>query len=111
MIARKLFRTAFANPISAAYLGVVGAVTVFEVVAAFIEGPQEFAGLWVLMATSPTALLFMGVAESVGGFAQLPEGLGFAILVVSALVQSLAWGLLWEVLRSGRGKPGHPRHS
>ncbi|MGW4676669.1 SCO4225 family membrane protein [Streptomyces sp. NPDC004324] len=111
MIAGKLFRTAFANPLSAAYLGVVGAVTVFEVVSAFIEGPQEFAGLWVLMATSPTALLFMGVAESVGGFAQLPEGLGFAILAVSAVVQSLALGLLWEVLRSGRGKSGRPRPS
>lgn len=112
MIADKLFRTAFANPFSAAYLGVVGAVTVFEVVAAFIEGPQEFAGLWVLMATSPTALLFMGVAESVGGFAQLPEGLGFAaVLAVSAVVQSLALGLLWEVLRRGRGKSGRPRPS
>ncbi|MEU1503044.1 hypothetical protein [Streptomyces sp. NPDC005732] len=53
----------------------------------------------------------MGVAESVGGFAQLPEGLGFAILAVSAVVQSLALGLLWDVLRSGRGKSGRPRPS
>ncbi|GAA2938266.1 SCO4225 family membrane protein [Streptomyces enissocaesilis] len=110
MIARKLFRRAFANPISAAYLGVVGTVTVFEVAAAFIEGPQEFAGLWVLMTTSPTALLFLGVAEAIGGGAG-PEGLLFVILAVSAFIQSLALGLLWEVLRSGRENPGRPRHS
>jgi hypothetical protein len=111
MSARELFRIAFANPVSAVYLGFVGAVALFEVVAALIEGPQEFAGLYVLMVTSPTALLLMGFAEAIGGFAMPAPGLEFVILAVSAVLQSLALGLLWKLVRRERAQPGRPRHS
>ncbi|MEU9982150.1 hypothetical protein [Streptomyces sp. NPDC050856] len=111
MIARKLFRIAFANPFSAVYLGVVGAVAVFEVIAALIEGPQEFAGLYVLMVTSPTALLLMEFAEAIGGFAKPSQELSVVTLAVSAVLQSLTLGLLWKLVRSERAKPGRAQHS
>ncbi|MBB6440026.1 SCO4225 family membrane protein [Streptomyces candidus] len=105
MSARTLFRTAFANPLSAVYLGVVGAVAVFELVAAFIEGPQDMAGIYVLLVTSPTSLMLFSFAEAISGHAKPGLETSVVVIAVSALLQALALGLLWGLVRRERAKP------
>ncbi|MGW1464527.1 SCO4225 family membrane protein [Streptomyces sp. NPDC002308] len=107
MIARKLFRLGFANPVSALYLGLVGAGAVFEVAVAIIEGPQEMGGLWVMLLTAPVSIALTEGVEMVGG--GLSDIVLTVVFAVSAVIQSLALGLLREGLRGIRGESRHPR--
>ncbi|CAM5613531.1 hypothetical protein SSPIM334S_02630 [Streptomyces spiroverticillatus] len=109
MFARKLFRLAVANPLSAAYLGVVGAVVLFEVVAALVGGGHDMAGIWVGMVTMPASLPLVMFAVNETGEPNLAlYGVG---LVVGVGLQSLAMGLLWKLVRSDRARGGRPLHS
>ncbi|MEU5917530.1 hypothetical protein [Streptomyces sp. NPDC047141] len=106
MNARTLIRLTFANPASAAYLGLVGAAVVFEVAAALLSDPG-IVGIWPVLLTAPTSPMVIGAIGAVGGMDTsvwyLVAGVAF-----SALVQSFALGLLLEALRGRRGDLPRP---
>ncbi|MEU2026333.1 hypothetical protein ABZ565_29900 [Streptomyces sp. NPDC016469] len=98
MHARALLRLTFANPVSAVYLGVVGASIAFEAAAA-VFGDPGFVGVWPFLLTAPASLLFAMVGAAVGGPAELSYWFLAGGVVVSALVQAFALGALTETVR------------
>ncbi|MFJ2739418.1 SCO4225 family membrane protein [Streptomyces sp. NPDC087440] len=112
MIARKLLRTTVTNPLSAAYLGLVAAVTVFTVISAFVEEANEFIALWVILVTSPTSTLILGALQIFGGGEKDAAGLVvYVVIALSALIQSTALGLIWKLVRSDRARGVRPVNS
>ncbi|MGY0017853.1 SCO4225 family membrane protein [Streptomyces sp. cg35] len=101
MNARTVSRLTFGNAASAAYLGLVGASVVFEVAAALLADPG-IVGVWPFLLTAPTSLLAAGTVGAVGGMHASVWYLAGGV-VISALLQSFALGLLLETLRGRRG--------
>ncbi|WP_425835309.1 SCO4225 family membrane protein [Streptomyces fractus] len=106
MNARTLLRLTVTNPVSAIYLGLVGASVVFEIVVVLTSSDPGFVGVWPFFFTAPTSLVAVAVIDAIGGvdahYWVLTVG-----LAVSALLQSLALGATYEGLR-GRLRPGRP---
>ncbi|MDX2555961.1 SCO4225 family membrane protein [Streptomyces stelliscabiei] len=99
MNARTLFRLTFANPASAAYLGLIGASVVLEV-AVVLFGDPEMVGVWPFLLTAPTSLVTTGAIGALWG-ADAPYWFLAVGVAISALVQSFALGALLQALRGG----------
>ncbi|MGW7240911.1 SCO4225 family membrane protein [Streptomyces sp. NPDC054804] len=101
--ARTLVRLTLANRVSVAYLAVV-AVVVAKATAdslAAADGPaQDFAWLWPPLVTFPAFPLVAALGRTAWGTAELPAWSFAAVLVVSALLQSLALGTLGQAIRT-----------
>ncbi|OKJ74068.1 SCO4225 family membrane protein [Streptomyces sp. CB02460] len=98
MHARALFRLTFANPVSAVYLGIVGASIVFEAAVATFGDPG-FVGVWPFLLTAPASLLFSMVGMEIGGQGAVSYWFLAGGVVVSALVQAFVLGALAQTLR------------
>ncbi|MFE8915522.1 SCO4225 family membrane protein [Streptomyces globisporus] len=82
------------NPLALGYLGVVLAVCLWvtvDTVSASSSGDASFAGVWAVLATAPTSMLFL-VAGPVG-LIGIPIG---------AIVQAAALGALYRYLTERR---------
>ncbi|MFC9181813.1 MULTISPECIES: SCO4225 family membrane protein [Streptomyces] len=82
------------NPLALGYLGVVLAVCLWvtvDTVSASSSGDASFAGVWAILATAPTSMLFL-VAGPVG-LIGIPIG---------AIVQAAALGALYRYLTERR---------
>ncbi|MGW7420237.1 SCO4225 family membrane protein [Streptomyces sp. NPDC054813] len=101
--ARTLVRLTLANRVSVAYLAVV-AVVVAKATAdslAAADGPaQDFAWLWPPLVTFPAFPLVAALGRTAWGTAELPAWSFAAVLVISALLQSLALGTLGQAIRT-----------
>ncbi|MGW1183499.1 SCO4225 family membrane protein [Streptomyces drozdowiczii] len=95
---RALFRLTFANPVSAVYLGVVGASLVVEALVATFGDPG-FVGIWPFLLTAPASLLFTMLGLDVWGTTEVPYWYVTGGIVAGALVQAFALGALTETLR------------
>jgi cell shape-determining protein MreD len=98
-----LRRLMFANPVSAVYLGVVGAaIGVATIQPLFAEhGMESLIWVWPALLTFPTFSLVALAGDALFG----PETATWYLIggvVVSALVQSLVLGVVWEALRRPR---------
>jgi hypothetical protein len=100
---RTLWRLMFANPASAVYLGVVGvAIGVATIQPLFTDhGMESLIWVWPALLTLPTFALVALAGETLFG-ADAVTGYLITGVVVSALVQSLALGALWQTLRRPR---------
>ncbi|MFI5725418.1 SCO4225 family membrane protein [Streptomyces cyaneofuscatus] len=81
-----------ANPLALGYLGVVLAVCLWVAVDTFSaasSGDASFAGVWAILATAPTSLLFTFLFTVAG-----PVGL--IGIPISAVVQAVALGALYR---------------
>ncbi|MFE7132211.1 SCO4225 family membrane protein [Streptomyces sp. NPDC057638] len=114
MNARTITRLTFANPASAAYLAIVGvAIACATAVTVFAQDPG-FVWVWPALVTAPVFFLTMAVITAVTnafGIATVSGAVLIGGVVVSALVQSFALGLLLRMLRGRRSKPARPRLS
>ncbi|MEU3834509.1 SCO4225 family membrane protein [Streptomyces microflavus] len=84
------------NPLALGYLGVVLAVCVWvtiDAVSASSSGDASFTGLWAVLATAPTSMLFL-VAGPVG-LIGIPIG---------AIVQATALGALYRSITERRAR-------
>ncbi|MER5476799.1 hypothetical protein ABT026_07420 [Streptomyces sp. NPDC002734] len=106
MNARTLIRLTFANPASAAYLGLFGASVAFEVAAALFSDPG-IVGIWPVLIAAPTSLLAAGLDAAIGG---ADSQVWFLVggVCVSALIQSFVLGAFLEFLRGRRRGPARP---
>ncbi|WUS97989.1 hypothetical protein OHA46_15475 [Streptomyces sp. NBC_00708] len=94
---RALFRLTFANPVSAVYLGIVGASVVSEVLVATFGDPG-FIGIWPFLLTAPASLLFTMLGVDVWGTTEVSYWYVTGGIVASALVQAFVLGALTETL-------------
>ncbi|MEU9384489.1 hypothetical protein AB0D38_27495 [Streptomyces sp. NPDC048279] len=101
--ARTLVRLTVANRVSVAYLAVV-AVVVAKATAdslAAADGPaHDFAWLWPPLVTFPAYPLVAALGRTASGAAEPPTWSFVAVLVISALLQSLVLGSLGQAVRS-----------
>ncbi|MER7933250.1 MULTISPECIES: SCO4225 family membrane protein [unclassified Streptomyces] len=101
--ARTLVRLTLANRVSVAYLAVV-AVVVAKAAAdslAAADGPeQDFAWLWPPLVTFPAFPLVAALGRTAWGTPTGPAWSFAAVLVISALLQSLALGALGQAVRT-----------
>ncbi|MER7834593.1 hypothetical protein ABTY98_01455 [Streptomyces sp. NPDC096040] len=101
--ARTLVRLTVANRVSMAYLAVVAVVVAKAAVdsLAAADGPeQDFAWLWPRLVTFPAFPLVAAPARAAWGTADLPTWGFIAVIVISALLQSLALGTLARAVRT-----------
>ncbi|MFE6227504.1 SCO4225 family membrane protein [Streptomyces sp. NPDC057854] len=106
MNARTLLRLTFANPASAAYLGLVGASVAFETAAA-VFGDPGIVGIWPFLLTAPFSLLATNLTQATWGL-DAPLWTLAAGVTLSALIQSFALGALLHTLRH---RPPRPRRN
>ncbi|WP_329027211.1 SCO4225 family membrane protein [Streptomyces sp. NBC_01423] len=99
-----MFRLTFANPVSAVYLGFVGASLVVEALVATFGDPG-FIGIWPFLLTAPASLLFTMLGIDVWGNTEVPYWYVTGGIVAGALAQAFALGALTETLR------GRPRRT
>ncbi|QNS06151.1 SCO4225 family membrane protein [Streptomyces xanthii] len=97
-IRHTLVRRTFANPLSAAYLGLVGSAVAFEVIAATVSDPG-IVGVWPFLFTAPTSLGAAGGVGAVWGI-DAPYWLLGAGVAASALLQSFALGTTLDLFRT-----------
>ncbi|MCX4448083.1 SCO4225 family membrane protein [Streptomyces sp. NPDC087866] len=95
---RALFRLTFANPVSAVYLGIVGASVVSEVLVATFGDPG-IVGIWPFLLTAPASLLFTMLGVDVWGTTEVSYWYVTAGIAACALVQAFVLGALAETLR------------
>lgn len=87
-----------ANPLALAYLGVVLAVCLWVAVdtySAASSGDASFAGLWAILATAPTSLLFTFLFTFAGP-------IGLIGIPIGAVVQAFALGALYRYVTERR---------
>ncbi|MBL1291312.1 SCO4225 family membrane protein [Streptomyces sp. NPDC057067] len=90
----QILRHYLVNPLALGYLGVVLAVCLWvtiDAVSASSSGDASFAGLWAVLATAPTSMVFL-VAGPVG-LIGIPIG---------AIVQATALGALYRYITERR---------
>ncbi|WP_405696655.1 SCO4225 family membrane protein [Streptomyces sp. NBC_01185] len=80
------------NPLALGYLGIVLWVTI-DAVSASSSGDASFAGLWAVLATAPTSMLFL-VAGPVGLIG----------IPIAAVVQATALGALYRSITERRAR-------
>ncbi|MFD6801397.1 SCO4225 family membrane protein [Streptomyces cyaneofuscatus] len=84
------------NPLALGYLGIVLAVCVWvtiDAVSASSSGDASFAGLWAVLATAPTSMLFL-----VAGL------VGLLGIPIGAIVQATALGALYRSITERRAR-------
>ncbi|MEU0356502.1 SCO4225 family membrane protein [Streptomyces cyaneofuscatus] len=95
------FRHYLANPLALGYLGVVLAVCVWVAVDTFSaasSGDASFAGVWAILATAPTSLLFTFLFAFAG-----PVGpVGLIGIPIGAVAQAFALGALYRHITERR---------
>ncbi|MFG2542450.1 SCO4225 family membrane protein [Streptomyces sp. NPDC048594] len=105
---RNLARLAVANRVSGVYLALVGgAMAVAALVPLFADSPDaSLIWVWPALFTFP-AFGFVAWLGEGGWGGDAPAWFFIGGIVVSALVQSLALGAVWQGLRGRRGNRGH----
>ncbi|MFD3880425.1 SCO4225 family membrane protein [Streptomyces microflavus] len=91
------FRHYLVNPLALGYLGVVLAVCVWvtiDAVSASSSGDASFAGLWAVLATAPTSMLFLAAGP-----------VGLIGIPIGAIVQATALGALYRSITERRARP------
>ncbi|WP_432147351.1 SCO4225 family membrane protein [Streptomyces sp. bgisy029] len=87
-----------ANPLALGYLGVVLAVCVWvaaNTYSAASSGDASFAGVWAILATAPTSLLFTFLFTFAGP-------IGLIGIPIGAVVQAFALGALYRYVTERR---------
>ncbi|MBU6532967.1 SCO4225 family membrane protein [Streptomyces sp. NPDC057245] len=104
---RTLTRLTVANRVSAAYLALVGGAMVIAVAQPlFATGPDaSLAWVWPALFTFPTFGFVAWLGEA-GWGGDAPTWFFVGGIALSALVQSLALGAVWQSLRGRRGQRG-----
>ncbi|MEU6059401.1 hypothetical protein [Streptomyces sp. NPDC047097] len=109
MNARTLTRLTFANPASAIYLTLVaGSLATATAVTLFSADPG-FVWVWPALFTLPFSTLVVMTGDAVWAAEGAPAWFLVGGLAVSALVQALALGALWQAVRGHRRGLPHPR--
>lgn len=101
-------RLALANRVSAVYLTLVGgAMAVAAAQPLLASGPDaSLVWVWPALFTFP-AFGFVAWLGEAGWGGDAPAWFFVGGIVLSALVQSLALGAVWQTLRDRRGNRGH----
>ncbi|MFE1589226.1 SCO4225 family membrane protein [Streptomyces sp. NPDC058737] len=101
-------RLALANRVSAVYLTLVGgAMAVAAAQPLLASGPDaSLVWVWPALFTFP-AFGFVAWLGEAGWGGDAPAWFFVGGIVLSALVQSLALGAVWQTLRGRRGNRGH----
>ncbi|MFF3302749.1 SCO4225 family membrane protein [Streptomyces sp. NPDC002908] len=90
----KALRHYLVNPLALGYLGVVLAVCLWAIVngvSASSSGDASFAGLWAVLATAPTSMVFLFAGP-----------VGLIGIPVGAVVQATALGALYRYITERR---------
>ncbi|AIV35730.1 MULTISPECIES: SCO4225 family membrane protein [Streptomyces] len=105
---RTVVRLALANRVSAVYLTAVGGAMALAVAQPlFASGPDaSLVWVWPALFTFP-AFGFVAWLGEAGWGGDTPAWFFVGGIVLSALVQSLALGAVWQTLRGRRGNRGH----
>ncbi|MFG2935998.1 SCO4225 family membrane protein [Streptomyces sp. NPDC048282] len=101
-LVRTLIRLTVGNRLSAAYLTLVAVVIAKATVdSLFVQDPDpDFAWLWPPLVTFPAFLPVAALGRTVWDPATMPNWFFITMIVVSALLQSLALGALRRAVRT-----------
>jgi hypothetical protein len=101
-LVRTLIRLMLGNRLSAAYLALVAVVIAKATVdSLFVQDPDpDYAWLWPPLVTFPTFLPVAALGRTAWGATDLPNWFFITMIVISALLQSLALGALGQAVRT-----------
>ncbi|MEU0964891.1 hypothetical protein ABZ357_05400 [Streptomyces sp. NPDC005917] len=99
---RTLVRLTVANRVSAAYLVLVAVVVAKATADSLVaEDPDpDYAWIWPPLVTFPAFPLVAALGRTVGDTTELPDWSFITMIVISALLQSLALGSLAQAIRT-----------